>query len=81
MMEEKSVDFWRKKISSSLVNFSQQEPYFLDILVSNESCDMWLSGKNRKKVFELDMGSLKLKFHQIVAEILGLSILHQKFSI
>ena len=32
---------------------------------------MWLSGKNKTNVFELYMGSLKLKFHQKITEILG----------
>ena len=32
---------------------------------------MWLSGKSKKNVFELDVGSLKLKFHQKITENLG----------
>ena len=62
-MARKSSDFLRKNATCSLVGYSHQEPYFLDILVSNERCDIWLYGNGKKYGILLGMSWLEDNFH------------------
>ena len=56
-----------------MAHCSHQEQYFLDILVSYESYDMWLCGKTEKNWFLSGMGFLEGQFLPKITEKSGKS--------
>ena len=56
-----------------MAHCSHQEPYFLDILVSYESYDMWLCGKSEKIWFLSGMGFFEGQFHPKITKKSGKS--------
>ena len=71
--QENQVIFSLKKCTCFLAHISHQEPYFLDILVSYESYDMWLCGKSEKKLILSGMGFFEGQFHPKITKKSGKS--------
>ena len=56
-----------------MAHCSHQEQYFLDILVSYESYDMWLHGKSEKNRFLSGLGFFEGQFLPKITEKWGKS--------